>query len=274
VANYTPADLVAGAQRIPLPFGLLSVVDLRPDESAHWRGGGVVHEYLDPFTVDSIGPVQNPQSDTAGLPKNLGFPMDESGDDLDPGFIHSDTFTVYGHFVVSPIAWTPEQAQARATENLLTFEEREAEHNFWTGEKGNQPNLTDGVIDNGTFDVSKINAAIGALERFIADTYGSLGVIHMNRQLAAAGMTSGTLKANGSKLFTALGTPVVAGAGYPSGSIRATPALFGFRSDIFTSSEVRGDLLDRTKNDLYAVAERTYLIGFDPTGVGSVTITE
>jgi len=273
VTNYTPADLVAGALRVQLPFGLLSVLDFRPDGSAHWRGGGVQHEYLDPFKVNSIGPVQAPQSDTAGLPKDLGFPED-SGGNPDPGFSSADTFTVYGHFRATPLAWTPETIQQRAVDNLTTFEEREAERNFWTGEQGNQPNLTDGVADVGTFDITKINSAIGALERFIADTYGSLGVIHMNRQLAAAGMTSGTLKANGSKLFTALGTPVVAGAGYPSGSIRATPALFGFRSDIFTSSEVRGDLLDRTKNDLYAVAERTYLIGFDPTGVGSVTITE
>lgn len=273
MANYTPADLVAGAPRVQLPFGLFSVLDFRPDGSAHWRGGGVQFEYLDPFTVDSIGPVQSPQSDTEGLPKNLDFPED-SGDTRDPGFDSADTFTVYGHYKVSPIGWTPETAQARATDVLLAFEERAAERDFWTGEQGNQPNLTDGVAAVGTWDISKINSAIGALERFIADTYGSLGAIHMNRQLAAAGMTSGTLKANGSRLFTALGTPVIAGAGYPSGSIRATPALFGYRSDIFTSSARRGDLLDTTKNDLYAVAERTYLIGFDPTGVGSVTITD
>jgi hypothetical protein len=273
VANYTPPDLVAGAPRVPLPFGLFSVLDPRPDGSAHWRGGGVQFEYLDPFTVDSIGPTQTPQSDTQGLPKNLDFPED-SGDTRDPGYDDAGVFTVYGHYKVSPIAWSPEDAQARASEVLQAFEEREAERIFWTGDKGNTPNLTDGIAAVGTWDVSKINSAIGALERFIADTYGSLGVIHMNRQLAAAGMTSGTLKANGSRLFTALGTPVAAGAGYPSGSIRATPALFGYRSEIFTSSARRGDLLDTKNNDLYAVAERNYLIGFDPTGVGSVTIND
>jgi hypothetical protein len=81
-----------------------------------------------------------------------------------------------------------------------------------------------------------------------------------------------------------LGTPVAAGAGYPgsgpAGEAAAagtqwmfvTPAMFGYRSEVFPSSAVRGDLLDRSKNDLYAVAERNYVLGFDPCGVGAVLV--
>jgi hypothetical protein len=42
---------------------------------------------------------------------------------------------------------------------------------------------------------------------------------------------------------------------------------------VFTSSQPGSPLLDVKNNDLYAIAERTYLIGFDPTGVGSVTLS-
>ncbi len=273
MVNSTPPTLVQGAPRVQLPYGLFSMLDFRPDGSAHWRGGGTTHEYIDPFTVDTLGPTQNPQEDTAGLPKNLDFPED-SGDERDPGFADSDVFTVYGHYKVSPVAWTPEMAQARATDVLTAFEERSAEREFWTGDQGNQPNLTDGIDNVGSYPIAQANYALGALEKYIADSYGSLGVVHMNRQLALTLMTSGTIKIVGSQLFTALGTPVIAGSGYPTGSMRVSPALFGYRSEIFTSSSRRGDLLDTRKNDLYAVAERTYLIGFDPTGVGSVTITD
>src|SRR3546814_10690186 len=56
-----------------------------------------------------------------------------------------------------------------------------------------------------------------------------------------------------------LGTPVVAGAGYPcthpdsvtAGSwIVATPALMLYRSEIFTATNRPGDLLDRGQNNL------------------------
>lgn len=272
MSTSTPPALVPGAPRALLPFGIFSVLDWRTEGSAHWQGGGTLHEYLDPFTTDTLGPTQNPQSATAGLPKDLGRPAD-SGEETDAGFTGSDVFTVYGHFTVSPIAWSPEDAQARATAVLQAFEERDVERTFWTGEMGNNPNLQADTTNVGSFAAGSINYAIGALESFIGDTYGSVGVIHMRREYALAGVQNGTIKVVGTRMFTALGTPVVAGSGYPVGDIRATPALFGYRSDIFTSSARRGDLLDKGSNDLYAIAERTYLIGFDPTGVGVATIT-
>jgi hypothetical protein len=95
----------------------------------------------------------------------------------------------------------------------------------------------------------------------------------MSRHSASVLLESQVLMVTGSVLATRLGTPVVAGAGYPDGSIRATPALFGLRSEVFFSSRKDYPTIDARQNDLYAVAERTYLIGFDPTGVGSVAVT-
>jgi hypothetical protein len=95
----------------------------------------------------------------------------------------------------------------------------------------------------------------------------------------------GLIVTNGSVARTVLGTPVVAGGGYPGTSpagvaastgeawAYATPALLGYRSAIFYPSSRSGDLLDRGVNDLYGVAERSYLVGWDPCDVGAVEFT-
>src|SRR3546814_5279082 len=114
--------------------------------------------------------------------------------------------------------------------------------------------------------------AIAEAEAYIATNYGSLGVIHMCRQIAALALAEEALEVRGTRLFTRLGTPVVAGAGYPcthpdsvtAGSwIVATPALMLYRSEIFTATNRPGDLLDRGQNNLFGIAERRYLVGWD-----------
>jgi hypothetical protein len=272
MAMLVPATPVAGAPRIQLPYGIFSVLAPRPEDSARWQGGGVTWDFFESADLGLIGPVQTDQADTFGLPKKLR----EISDDATPSRPYLGTatpFTIYSPYVVTPIGWSPEEAQARAFDALYAFEQEKVEEAFWRGVSGNVPNLNGDSTDVGTFALADSADAVGALEDFLADTYGSQGVLHMSRRQAIRLMDKGVLKADGSRLTTVLGTPVVAGGGYPTGTIRATPALFGYRSEPFTSSDSRGDLLDRKTNDLYTIAERTYLIGFDPTGVGAVTIT-
>jgi len=285
MANLAPATLVPGAPRVQLPFGLFSVVDFRNDSNAsHWEAGGVQWEYIDPFTTTVLGQAQWSE-DSGDYADGLPFTFDDSGvydsgdsgatplDAADPGFTSATLFTAAGLFKVSPAAWPPEAAQERATDVLVAFEERQVEHTIWSGLVGATPNLD--TPDNlGSWDIEDAHIALGRLEHYIADTYGSLGVMHMNRMYALTLLHNNTLITKGNSLQTSLGTPVIAGAGYPIGAIRATPAIFGYRSDIFYPSNRPGDLLDRSRNDMYAVAERNYLLGFDPTGVGEATITE
>jgi hypothetical protein len=145
--------------------------------------------------------------------------------------------------------------------------------------------------DSATTDVTPtpgtatdLSTGIGLLENWIASQYGSLGVIHMTRGAALVGLGAYVLDVTGGRLMTRLGTPVAAGAGYPGTSptgatpaagtswLFASPAVFGYRSEVFTSSSQHGDLFDRAKNNLYAVAERTYTLGFDPCGVAAVLV--
>ena len=273
MVTMAPAALVDGVVRQPLPYGLFSVFPVRTQGPDRWESG-VEWEPGTCAKADGIGQFQAPPTSTVGLPKTLTNNM--------PAFGVASAFTVYGHFRCSPVGWPPGEAQRMADAHLLAREENRVEQAFWTGDLGNTPNLQGAtVVGAGTTDIV---GGIGLLEDFIGDTYGSLGVIHMTRASALAALARYAVVAKGGRLETALGTPVVAGSGYPGTSpagvaaaagtqwMYGTPALLGYRSEIFNASDVAGDNFDRASNTLTAVAERSYLIGFDPCGVGAVLV--
>lgn len=263
-----PAALVEGAARLPLPYGLFSAVAMRPSGD-RWENGVL----WEPGTTSELGAVPAPDCESpTDIDLGLTANVEDAGE--------ASSFTVYGYYHGNPIATSPEVAQAKALDHLLNREEARVEKALWTGDLGNTPSLA------GTAELLEVDdpytyvEGLALLEQTVAADYGSLGVIHMTRQMASVGLSLQALSARNGKLTTALGTPVVAGAGYdgsdpdgqdaPEGQsyVYVTPQLFGYRSEPFTSSGRPGDLLDRTDNTLYAIAERTYLIGFDTaTGV-------
>lgn len=271
-----PPSTVLAAGRQPLPAGLFSTFTFRPEDSARWEGGVLV-DALTCAPADGIGDPQCDPDDTTGLPKNL--------DPDDQEFGEASPFIIYGHATCAPIGrW--DEATSRAREHLISREEGRVEQAFWTGDLGNVPTLRGAtevtpLLATGSIK-DRIEGAVAALENWLADTYGSLGVIHMTRELAMLGL--GNMEVKGNRITTRLGSPVAAGAGYDGSGpaaqaptatsqwIYATPAMFGYRSEIFLPSARRGDLLDRGHNILYAVAERSYLLGFDPCGHAAVKI--
>lgn len=281
MVTMAPPALVNGAVRQPLPYGLFSTFSLRSAGADRWESG-ITFEAETCAKADGIAQIQCLPTATTGLPKNLvrNLPV--------PGV--AAAFTVYGHFQCSPVGWSVDQAQERAVSHLKNREEARVEQAFWTSDLGNIPSLqrdagavqpAPTTVGTGTSDII---TGLGLLEDFIGDSYGSLGVIHLTRATATAALSRNALIVSGGRLVTLLGTPVVAGAGYPgtgpAGQAAAagtqwafaSPALFGYRSDIFDSSDIAGDLFDRANNNLYAVAERSYLIGFDPCGVAAVLV--
>lgn len=259
---FAPATVVDPIARTALPFGLLSVVTPRPTGDNRWENGAE-WEPLTCGPASGIGPVDcDPETPTVGLPKT--FPASAGTDEAVP-------FTVYGSYECSPIGHSLEYAQQRATEHLIAREEARAEQALWTGDLGNLPNFSDADTQAG--GALEPRLALATAEQYIATNYGSLGVIHMPRLLASILLAEDALEVRGTRLFTKLGTPVVAGAGYPlthpdgttPGSywIVATPALMVYRSEIFPASNRTGDLLDRGQNNMYGMAERRYLVGYD-----------
>lgn len=282
MVGMAPAALVDGPVRQPLPYGLFSALSLRPQGSDRWESGAR-WEPLTCAKADGIGQYQAPPTSTTGLPKNLAGNLPANG--------LATPFTVYGHFTCSPVGWTQAAAQEQAVAHLLNREEYAVEAAFWTGSLGNLPSLqlpgtgngypATATVGTGTTDIV---GGLGLLEDYIGDNYGSLGVIHVTRATALAGIARLALVTSGGRLTTALGTPVVAGSGYPgtgpAGQAAAagtqwafaSPALLGYRSEVFDSSNGGNDLFDRGLNTMYAVAERSYLLGFDPCGTAAVLI--
>ena len=259
-----PPAVVAAPARTPLPFGLGSVLA--------WRTGD---RFMTGITWSNItcdpaggrgGPECNPE-DVVGLPKE--FTGERTLGEATP-------FIVYGHDLCNPVGSSFAESQEYASAHLLAREEARAEEALWTGDLGSVPNFSGAngypaPVSVGTF--ADALDALAAVERGIAEQYGSQGVIHMGRDTAT--LLGKHLEKRSGRLYTrALDTPVVAGTGYPEGVIVGSPAMFGYRGDIITSSNRPGDLLDRATNDMYAVAEREYVIGFDPCPLVSATIEE
>ena len=269
MAMIAPATQVAAAQRTPLSYGLFSVFAPRPDAQERWRNG-IAWETLTCEPVLGLGAPDCDPGQIIGLPKDLSRLDREDGE--------ASPFTVYGHHQCSPIGTPAELAQSLANQHLINREEARVEQALWTGDLGNIPNFAGangyGAPDNaGSVAANAAWSGVAKLEQYSAVHFGSQGVIHMSRYWATMLADDGDLRFTNGRAFTPLGTPVVAGAGYGDDKLVFTPPLFGYRSEILSSSDRPYDLLDRGQNNLYAIAERQYVIGFDPCGLAAVTIT-
>jgi hypothetical protein len=261
---------VAPPARKPFTSGLFSVIDFtNPDHFAtgiQWEGlaNVPVSGIADFFEACGVN--------LQGLPKNFTN-INDSGT--------ANGFTVYGGYVCAPVGYTLEYASEQAELNLLTREQQRVEQALWTGDLRNTPSFKTGtVISGGPFSMV---TAISKAEEYIEKNYGSLGTIHIPRSDVVYFLKDGLLKVGDDGIIrTVLGTAVVAGSGYPKANpvsgaaghfLVATGTLVGARTDVFRPSARRGDLLDRGKNNLYGIAERTYSIGFEPATAAVIEFT-
>lgn len=266
MALLAPPALVTGPARTPLAYGLGSAFAWRNGD--RWEAGVT-------WDAASCDPVSGRGGPACAPPAIVGLPKVLDTKPLQIGTAVS--FVVYGDAVCSPIGGGWEMVQDAANAHLYGREEARAEQALWSGDLGNTPNLSGAngypaPITAGTHDA--VWQALAAVDLGIAVQYGSLGTAHMSVRTASLLLSKGALDSRGGRLFTKYGHSVVAGAGYPDeGTIIGTGAMFGYRSEVFTSSTRDGDLLNRDNNDLYAIAERTYVIGFDPCPIVKATYT-
>lgn len=270
------------------PYGLLSVVDARYDEpSPHWRQGvewdslcGKVNTTYDPcFSVTDTGtPPPTPPAKTSELT------FEDRG---------AQPFTVVARFDCSPAAWA-EHAQELGEDALTRLEAYQVERTFWTGMAGGQevvfPHLaadaevTDGstvhpvLLQTAATPVTGTSLSLveglGLLEQALADCYGSAGVIHVPASLGPALAAERLIERDGARrLRTLNGNLVALGGGYPgTGPDGSTPAqghawiyatgnVFAYRSRVEVPP--LPSIVDRANNTASALAERTYVLGWD-----------
>lgn len=252
--------LVAPPDQQPYPYGLFSVVTLDSLTGERWENG-VTWEGP---TCDGVTVI--PHDNLCVTPPTLAY---NTG-----GVIgDADAFTVYAGYKCSPVGRSIDEAQERATANLLTTEQAAVEAYWWDNLDASLPVLGGASQDAAT--------ALGLLEAYIVSETGGTGVVHVPRALAPTLAQRHLISGSGARMTTALGTPVSVGnyGDTPSDQSAAgagllwmgvTPPLLAQRGDVFTGSDVTGDLLDRRQNNLYALAQRTYLLGHSLCGAALV----
>lgn len=265
--------LVAPPSRTPLPYGLLSAAQMPASTDIHWQNGVQIEpdtcERASIFTsVCASEPVDKLPTATTELRC-------------------SDPFTVYTMPVCATVGYYAE-AERRAVGALTSGEARAVEREFESGEFGTNPHLAantaivtgaDGCIEQTAATVPftgapSVDHAIAHLESALAECYGNEGVIHVPPVVAARAARYFLFTKDGPRLRSPAGHLVVIGSGYrglsPAGAVPphdspwlyATGAVFVYRSEINVTSG-REAAVDKAKNSVYLVAERTYVVGWD-----------
>ena len=253
--TITAYHQVTAPPAVPYRYGLFSVVEPRTaaiegvtiDE--HWRLG-----------------VQWQSQSCGEIKATTGVCIDDEVPALTPdgqlcSVLEYDPFTLYAYNDDAIPGHTLAEHEANAITRLTKGEQYGAEQYLWASMAALAP-VTDATA-------YPIYVGLGLAEQLISETYEAQGVIHMNRLTAMA--CAPFLKVEGGRMLTALGTPVVVGGGYVSGSstptdvatIIATGPLVMYRGDIDT----RENAVNKAINSVSIIAQRDYVIGWDCSAV-------
>lgn len=231
---------IDGPTVTPAPFGLFSVVPPASPGDSHWQHGVQWESWN---CVDVATTVDPCITGTTPAPKSF---------DRCPFVGQAEPVTVY---VGIQHSGGDDRAVERAGSILTAAEETGVEEHLWS---------RFGSYLTPTAATDALHALV-LVEGGLARHYRGRGVIHMNKGVAT--YLAQYLVRQGDQLQTMGGTPVVAGSGYNQEATDDTPGevtiygtggLFLMRSDVLTI-----DSWDRSVNDHLALAERTYLVGWD-----------
>lgn len=162
----------------------------------------------------------------------------------------------------------------RARRALGLVEQQSLEHYAWTGEAGQTPYLADAgteVLAGSDVTPVPLEEGVGRLEAHIAARAGVLGVLWAPRWTAGWFAAKQLTRAEGPRLVAPLGDPLVFAETTGVGPGGAAPGegeawLYGTGPVMVRRSAVYlpklPEALDRRDNEVFAVAERFYTVGW------------
>lgn len=267
--------LVARPTRVTSPYGLFSVAQLPTESNSHWMLG--VRTELGTcapanVTTDSCAVTGNGTKVQVDAISTVG----------------ATPFTVYSIPACGTVGFV-DDAEKYARDALINGEQRAVEREFWTGAAGTTPHLaanaqvlsSDGTIEQTVATVVVSGGAsvdptegLGLLEEALAWCYGAEGVIHAPPSVVTSWEARGLVRHVGSTLRSPGNHLIARGDGYPGtgpdGSmpaisrwVYATGAVQLRRGDIEVKASTSAQVVDRSKNDVILVAERTYVIDWE-----------
>ena len=255
--------IIAPKTRIEAPVtqrlrgGLFSKFAPVENSSIRWENG-VTWEDVARTDVGTIGQYQKPGT-VKGLPKVLDKPKGVTVESMEP-------ITVYATFRTTPLDHTPEEAVAIAAQRLAQYEEYAVERALWNGVGGQGPALIRAQEWANDAGVQPAEGAWNAAEKY-AHTPGVAPTFHISKRLGSLLTARQYIEVDpkSGDAYTKMGTPVIFGDGYPDTPpiIASTGPILIYRGDVFTSTNGAGGF-DKGTNDLTAVAERQYVVAFNP----------
>jgi hypothetical protein len=194
-------------------------------------------------------------------------------------------FTVMTSYTCGSIGYSFPEVEQRVRLRMQLREQRGVEKRIWggsTGVLGSVPSLFANAISLG--NAACITEAVEMLEQTLADNAVLDGIIHARPGMGAHFAEAHLLDRNGpgKAPTTLINTRVVFGQGYagtgPSGGavstdsewIYATGRVVIWAGDTFVSDPGMG--LNRTTNQLYVLAERTFAVAIE-CGIWAVQVT-
>lgn len=265
------AVTVAAPPRQTHKYGLFSAVPVVPVSDPHELMG----VQWEPLTCErpTIVPDQCP------CPTTKEFVPPPPVQDVEP-------FNVLGSWACALGGNTVAAAQQRARDHLTAGEQQAVEWAVWTGMADNHDPLSQDDAYHGPRFAHPTTPVIGTvqcakdllavIEDYTASVYVGQPLVHLPRAVLPHLAAENLVTTTGTRLETPYGTPLVAGAGYgeantgpdgvraPAGSwwVYATGAMQVRRSDVFVPPNPEVGF-SRCNNEFVAIAERTYLVGWD-----------
>lgn len=267
-----PALLVPAPAFTPSKFGLQSAADQAADADPRMRLAGITWE-PNPCALAHLDPAECGDDPTElELTEGIGaYPV-------------APPITVYAGFTCSPVDLAEDKMRARATA-ALAGDWAAVEAAVWGSAAFRLMDDTDGsetaVLAE---DPVSITRGVGLLEAYLGAGYAGVGVIHAPRAVAAHAANAQLIAGRGSYLTTPLDNRWAFGSGYPNTGPDGELAAAGTTWLVVTGAVVyrrtgvnhrrtREQAFDRGNNVLYAVADRTYAVGWDDCVRAAVPIT-
>ena len=202
-------------------------------------------------------------------------------------------FGISAESTCGSVGYTQEERRTMVREQLKAGTEKAVERELQKGEAA----IVGSHFDShylADFDATTLGGAtalsitlgIATMEQALADCgIGTQGVIHMTRSAAIVAAGADLVKEKGNKLFTKIGTPVVAGTGYDQAAtipaakpttaakpVVVSPASLTSEQLIYATGpiavrlgpiEILDDIFDKIKNEFTMVATRPAAVYMD-----------
>lgn len=246
-------DPVDAPASVPYRFGLFSVVQPRSAGDDRW-GVGVSWE------SNACGAVSVTTGPCLDIVNDLTLHGESACDAMS-----YDPFTAYVLSTNSAFRTRNRSEWRTAASDQMNAGEQEAvEAKLWA--------MLGAAVTELDVSAKALGYVIGWVEQSLAEQYGNVGVLHMNRLAATVALGLGYLHVAGGKVETALGTPVVAGGGYEriGGTIPDDATIYGTGPLVMYRGQLdMNDSFNRDINDAQVVAQRDYVLGWDCVAIGA-----